>query len=157
MQEWLESEGCEALRLTVHTDYALRVLTYLAAEPERLSSVGEIAEAFEISRNHLVKVAHELGRHGYIETFRGRGGGIRLGRPSHTINVGEVVRKFEPDFDVVECFDRERNTCAIVRECSLKGPLYEAQVAFLAALDRYTIADAVRHSGLTAKLVQLRS
>ena len=71
--------------------------------------------------------------------------------------MGEVVRKFEPDFDVVECFDRERNTCAIARECALKGPLYEAQAAFLAALDRYTIADSVRHSGLVARLVQLRS
>jgi Rrf2 family nitric oxide-sensitive transcriptional repressor len=145
------------MRLAVQTDYALRLLIYLAAHPERLSSVGEVAEAYAISKNHLVKVAHRLGQFGYIETIRGHAGGIRLGRPAHTINVGEVVRRFEPDFQIVECFDHRRNQCAITRECALKGPLYEAQAAFLTALDRYTIADGIAHPALRDHLVALRT
>lgn len=134
------------MRLTLYTDYSLRVLIFLAAKPENeLSTVAEISDAFTISKNHLTKVVHELGKAGFIETVRGRGGGIRLKvRPEH-INVGNVVRKTEDDFQLVECFNRESNQCVLAPVCQLKGVLKEALHAYLAVLDRYTIADFVQN------------
>lgn len=132
------------MQLTLHTDYALRVLMRLAVAPERLATVEEIAGAYEISRAHLVKVVHGLARLGYVETLRGRRGGVRLARPASRIGIGRVVRDTEERFSLVECFDPEARPCRIASACHLRGALREAQEAFLAALDAYTLADLVR-------------
>ena len=128
------------MRLTLYTDYSLRVLIFLAAKPQgELSTVAEISESFTISKNHLTKVVHELGKAGFIETVRGRGGGIRLKVLPEHINVGSVVRKTEDDFQLVECFNRESNQCVLAPVCQLKGVLKEALQAYLSVLERYTI------------------
>lgn len=131
------------MRLTKHTDYALRVLLYLASFPERLVSTEEISRTYGISSHHLVKIVNNLGKHELIEVKRGRQGGIRLARPPEDIVVGHVVRLTESDFHLVECFDKAANTCPIARICTLIRPLREAAEAFLAVLDRYTLADLV--------------
>jgi Rrf2 family nitric oxide-sensitive transcriptional repressor len=126
------------VKLTRYTDYALRVLMHLAARPERLSSIGEIARAYAISQNHLMKVVHDLRKAGYVAAVRGRSGGIRLARPPSEINVGEVVRHTEEGFDLVDC-----GSCIIAPACGLTGVLGEALRAFMHTLDRYTLADLV--------------
>ncbi|MEP0708775.1 MAG: Rrf2 family transcriptional regulator [Parvibaculum sp.] len=138
------------MRLTLHTDYALRLLMHLAVTPGRLVTITEVAEAFAISRNHLVKVAHELGKAGFVETMRGRGGGLRLARPPEKIVIGDVVRAMEEDFRIVECFDREANTCCIAPACRLKRLLRDALDAWASVLDEATLAD------LAAKPAPLR-
>jgi Rrf2 family nitric oxide-sensitive transcriptional repressor len=131
------------MQLTQFTDYSLRTLIYLARLPEPdMATISEIAEYYQISRNHLVKVANSLANHGFIMTTRGKGGGIQLARPPHTIGIGEVVRITEPHMNLVECFDLKVNECRIVRGCFLKAILYEARRAFLSAIDKYTLADA---------------
>ena len=132
------------MRLTVYSDYALRMLIYLAIKTDGLATVGEIAEAYGISKNHLTKVAHELGIRGYVETVRGRGGGLRLGRPAGEIGLGEMVRQTEPDMALVPCFAPVKDDCAIARCCVLKDVLHKAGDAFLAVLDGYTLEDLVR-------------
>lgn len=129
------------MRLTFHTDYALRLLMYLGVRPAALSTIQEIADAYGISKNHLMKIAHELGRAGYVETVRGRGGGLKLARPPEAIGVGDVVRDMEDDFRLVECFDPDSNACAITGACRLKGMLGRALDAYLDVLDEYTLAD----------------
>lgn len=124
------------MRLTRYTDYAMRVLLRLAVQPDEVCSIAEIARAYGISQNHLMKVAHDLGKAGYIESVRGRSGGIRLAQPADRINVGEVVRQTEQGFELVEC-----GTCVIAPACGLTGVLDEALAAFMAVLDRYTLAD----------------
>lgn len=131
------------MRLTFYTDYSLRMLIYLAVDPGERATIQEIAESYNISRNHMMKVAHELGRKGFVETVRGRGGGLQLSRPPEDINLGEVVRAMEDDMRLVECFDLARNQCAITGACRLKGILSEALEAWNALLDRYTLADLV--------------
>lgn len=134
------------MRLTLYTDYSLRVLIFLAAKPKgERSTVTEISESFRISKNHLTKVVHELGKAGFIETVRGRGGGIQLKVSPNLINVGNVVRQTEDDFQLVECFNRESNQCVLAPACQLKGVLQEALHAYLAVLDRYTIEDFVQN------------
>lgn len=127
------------MRLTRYTDYALRALIYLGLHEPRQSSIAEIARAYGISENHLTKVVHQLGRLGLIRTTRGRGGGLRLGRPAAEIVIGTVVRQTEDDLALVECF--ESGACAITASCRLKRALGEALAAFLAVLDGYTLAD----------------
>jgi Rrf2 family nitric oxide-sensitive transcriptional repressor len=134
------------VHLTLHADYSLRVLLYLAARPGRPISTQEVSEAYAISKNHLVRVVQTLGRHGFIEVRPGRTGGILLAREPAEISVGEVFRVAEPDFHLVECFDRERNGCPISPACGLKGVLAEAREAFLAVLDGYTLADLLERS-----------
>lgn len=132
------------VRLTLYTDYSLRVLLYIGAKKRAdLSTIQEIADAYDISKNHLMKVTHELGRLGLVETVRGRGGGIRLAKEPEDIIIGEVVRQTEEDFHLVECFDTENNFCRLSPQCKLKGALYEALQAYLAVLDRYTLADCL--------------
>ena len=130
------------MRLTTYTDYTLRTLIYLALEPERLARIAEIAKAYGISENHLMKVVHQLGVAGYVETIRGKNGGLRLAVRPEAINLGAVVRRVEPDLDVVPCFSPS-GTCRIRPVCALKGVLGDALGAFLAVLDRYTLADLV--------------
>jgi len=130
------------MRLTLYTDYSLRTLIYLGAKEDgELSTIQEISDAYNISKNHLMKVTHQLGLLGYIETIRGRGGGIRLAIDPKTITIGAIVRQTEEDFHLVECFDTENNLCKIAPECQLKGVLNEALQAYLAVLDRYTLDD----------------
>lgn len=125
------------MRLTRYTDYAMRVLLYLASKPDdRLSCIGEIARGYAISQNHLMKVVNDLVRAGYIESVRGRFGGIRLARDAGTINVGQVVRHTEDGFDLVDC-----DGCVIAPACGLTGVLHEATSAFMAVLDSYSLAD----------------
>jgi len=131
------------MQLTLYTDYSLRVLLYLGSNPRRMATITDIAQSYKISRNHLVKVVHNLAMQGFINTTRGRGGGITLARPATEINIGDVVRHTEVNFNLVECFDRERNACPIAAACFLKGALYEAQRAFMTVLDRYTLANVV--------------
>jgi Rrf2 family nitric oxide-sensitive transcriptional repressor len=140
------------MRLTRHTDYALRVLIYLGLRPARLSSIREIADSYGISENHLMKVAHRLGTAGFIETARGRGGGLRLARAADAIGIGDVVRQMEDDLALVECLGAA-NRCRIAGNCVLSGALQEGLAAFLAVLDRYTLADLVRPAPRLARLL----
>ncbi|MDX5365147.1 MAG: Rrf2 family transcriptional regulator [Alphaproteobacteria bacterium] len=143
------------MRLTLHTDYALRLLMHLALAPDRLVTISEVADAYAISRNHLVKVAHELGREGFVETLRGRGGGLRLARPPEDISIGHVVRVMEEDFRIVECFDRNTNTCCIAPACRLKHLLREAMDAWVAVLDGATLADLIARPAPLRRLLAL--
>ena len=129
------------MRLTAFTDYSLRVLLYVAAAPEGRATIAEIARAYGISENHLVKVAHFLGREGLLANTRGRGGGLRLARAAQTINVGAVVRLAEGDDRPAECFDPGTNTCVLAGGCALHGALREALGSFYATLDGYSLAD----------------
>jgi Rrf2 family nitric oxide-sensitive transcriptional repressor len=131
------------VQLTRYSDYSLRVLIYLALHPARLATIEEIARSYDISRAHLMKVVHRLGLSGFVETVRGRGGGLRLARDPSAIRVGEVVRSTEENLDLVECFDPARSRCAIEPACGMRAVLHEAVAAFLAVLDRYTLADLV--------------
>jgi Rrf2 family nitric oxide-sensitive transcriptional repressor len=133
------------MRLKSYTDYALRVLMHLAARPDRLASIGEIARTYRISHNHLMKVVQDLRTVGFLDAVRGRSGGIRLARPATEIRVGDVVRHTEGTFDLVDC-----ESCVIARACSLTGALHEARRAFMAVLDGYSLADLVadRERGL---------
>jgi len=133
------------MRLTVHSDYSLRVLIFLAARRGEMSTIPEIARAYGISRAHLMKVVHELGRLGYVETTRGRHGGLTLGRAPESIRVGEVLRQTEETLALVECFSKASpgDGCRIDGACRLKGALAEAMRAFFGVLDDYTLADIV--------------
>lgn len=133
------------MRLTLHTDYALRMLIYAAMRPDRSCTVNDVAEAYGLSRNHLLKVAQTLREHGFIETVRGRSGGIRLEREPETICVGALVRLIEEDFSLVECMQARGGQCVISPCCELKNMLSEALAAWLAVLDKYTLADIVRN------------
>ena len=128
------------MRLTTYRDYMLRALIRLAVGPRDLTTMTELADSYGISENHLTKVGHQLGVAGYAETVRGQNGGIRLLRRPGDISIGELVRRAEPDFDLVPCL-AESSACAIEPACVLKDALADARDAFLAALKRYTLAD----------------
>ena len=130
------------MRLTNFSDYALRVLMYAATRSDRLITIEETAEVYGISRAHLMKVAPQLTRAGFLKATRGRTGGLALARRPEKIGLGDVVRATEPDFAIVECFTAE-NGCLITPRCRLKGVLKEALTAFVGTLDRYTLADLV--------------
>lgn len=129
------------MRLTSYSDFSLRVLIYLGLKGEKLATIQEIAEAYGISRNHLMKIVHHLGRLGVIETVRGKGGGMRLAKAPRDICVGDIVRETEEDLALVQCFDAAQGICQIDGACRLKGILHEALDSFLAVLDRYTLED----------------
>jgi Rrf2 family nitric oxide-sensitive transcriptional repressor len=141
-----------SMQLTSFTDYGLRSLMYLAACTDRLSSVKEIADYYGISRNHLVKVVHRLAQLGYIETSKGKGGGIRLAWDARKMRMGDLVTALEPSMNIVECFSRNTNTCQITNACQLKHYLYEASRAFIDVLNRYTLADAIKNKTLFPEL-----
>lgn len=140
------------MRLNLQSDYALRLLMHLAANPDRLVRIRDVADRFRISQNHLMKVAFLLGREGLIQTVRGRAGGLRLARKPDSIIVGDVVRRMEGDIHIVECFSNEPGRCLISGACRLKGVLHEALDAFLGVLDRYTLADLAKNPKLHALL-----
>lgn len=139
------------MRLNLQWDYALRMLMHLASSQDRLVTIGEVADRFRISQNHLMKVAYLLGKEGLIQTVRGRSGGLRLARAPESICVGEVVRLMEGDIHIVACF-AAADACLISGACKLKGVLHEALEAFLGVLDRYTIADLTANPKLRALL-----
>jgi len=143
------------MRLTLHTDYALRLLMLLAMEPDKLHTIEEVARRYGISRNHLMKVVQTLAQAGLIDSLRGRGGGLRLGQPAASVNLGAVVRATEDGFALVECFDRARNICIVAPVCGLRSPLEEALQAFLAVLDRYSLADLIRNPGSLRRMRRL--
>lgn len=128
------------MRLTTFTDYSLRILLFVAAFDDRLVTISEIQEKYQISRGHIMKIVNLLSGKGYLEAMRGRSGGIRLGRRLEAITVGEIVRLTEPDFKLTECFGEE-NKCLVSEFCKLPDPLNKALNAFLQTLDDYTLAD----------------
>lgn len=131
------------MRLTTFTDYTLRTLIHLANQHARLSTVAEIAHLHDMSQHHLTKVVHHLGLTGVIRTVRGRNGGIMLARPADEICVGQVVRDSEPDFYMADCFDIANSTCHLAGRCRVQKVLCKATDAFLATLDKVTLADLV--------------
>lgn len=133
------------MQLTSFTDYSLRVLIHLGTHTDALSTVGAIAEEHGISRHHLTRVVHQLGLKGYIETVRGKGGGIRLARRPDQIGIGNVVRDMEPGFELAECFKPGESSCRLLPGCALMPVLAQAGRAFLETLDRYTLADMLPH------------
>jgi Rrf2 family nitric oxide-sensitive transcriptional repressor len=143
------------MKLTEFTDYSLRVLMYLAATPARRTTIAEIAEAFDISQHHLTKVVHFLGKTGWVETLRGKGGGLTLAKDPTEIQLGKVVRGAEGAPRPAECFG-EDGACAIDGACRLKGVLGEAVDAFYDVLDGYTLADITRNRQTLARVLMIR-
>jgi Rrf2 family nitric oxide-sensitive transcriptional repressor len=140
------------MQLTRFSDYALRMLLYLAAHPDRLVSIGEVSTAYRVSSHHMVKVAQLLVNRGLVRGTRGRRGGLRLAVRADEVTLGAVVRMTEPSLDLVECFDRRRNSCPIEPACGLKGTLRQAQQSFLAVLDQHTLAESLPRA---PQLIQL--
>ena len=141
------------MKLTTFTDYSLRVLIYLAAQPADRATIAQIATAFQVSENHLVKVVHFLGKKGWLTNVRGKGGGMELGMPPDAISVGEVVRQTEGLSELAQCFGEADGDCAIAPDCRLRGVLGEAIKAFYAVLDRYTLADLVNNRKQLAQVL----
>jgi Rrf2 family nitric oxide-sensitive transcriptional repressor len=131
------------MRLTLHTDFALRVLIKVALNDGKLTTIKEIAQTFDISKAHLMKVVNDLSRKGYLDTVRGRNGGIRLMRKPNHINIGQVVRDTESQLAVIGCLEH-KGYCPIERVCVLRGALRDATEAFLAVLDAHTLADLIK-------------
>ncbi|MGB5396512.1 MAG: Rrf2 family transcriptional regulator [Gammaproteobacteria bacterium] len=143
------------MRLTTFTDYALRVLIYLGTHSDQRAAVGEIADAYGISRNHLMKVILFLAAEGYVVTMRGKGGGVALKLDPQRIRIGDVVRKAEADSVLVECFSPADSHCRIERSCVLRSAFYKAQQAFYAVLDTYTLADLIVNRKSLHKMLRI--
>ncbi|MCC8418543.1 MAG: Rrf2 family transcriptional regulator [Rickettsia endosymbiont of Glossina mortisans submortisans] len=131
------------MQLTSFTDYGLRSLIYLASKPERVCSVKEISEYYNISLNHLVKVIHRLAQLGYINGSKGKGGGIKLASSPSSMKLGDIIEKLEPNMDIVECFNKNTNSCRITNSCQFKHFIKEASEAFIKTLNNYTLEDAM--------------
>ncbi len=140
------------MQLTVFTDYSLRTLMFLAERRDRISSVREIALHYGISYNHLVKVVHKLAQSGYIESTKGKGGGIRLAVGAEKNRLGDIVRALEPNMNIVECFNQDANTCRVSESCQLKHYLFAAKQAFVESLNRYTLADTCKNPTISKML-----
>jgi len=146
------------MQLTQYTDYSLRVLIYLALNQDRRATISEISGAYDISRNHLVKVVHQLSNNGWITTIRGKSGGMYLAFPPHQINIGTIIRQTEPHMNLLECFDQANDNCVISPVCSLKRTLHQARKAFMDVLDQHTLADAIgNHSADIIRIFEVRS
>lgn len=145
------------MHITRYTDFSLRVLIYLAVqEDDRLATIQEIADSYDISKNHLMKVVHQLNKKGYIETIRGKKGGMRLQMAPEDINIGILVRETEQDLSLVECFT-SKEACAITPVCGVRAMLGEALAAFLGTLEKYTLADVIQdnHRPQLLRLLQI--
>lgn len=140
------------MRLTRYTDYSLRVLIHLALHDERLCSIGEISRTYDVSHNHLMKVVNALAHEGFVETVRGRAGGMRLARPADKISVGDVVRRTEEGFQLAEC-----SGCALSPACGLTGVLAEGMQAMMTVFDSYTIADLLTDRDTMRRLMNRQS
>lgn len=140
-----------AMRLTTLTDFSLRMLMHLALKPDGRATIAEVATAYRVSENHLMKVAHLLGQAGLLKTLRGRGGGLALARPASEITAGQAVRSMEPDMELVPCFGS--GPCVLQPACRLKHRLHRAREAFLAVLDETTIADLVEPDDALRRLL----
>jgi len=143
------------MRLTAFTDYALRTLIYLGLNPERLSTIDDICAAYDIPRNHLTKVVHLLGSSGWVQTVRGKGGGMRLAVAPDHIPLGQVVRLTESDFEMVECFNGATNRCVLSPACRLKSALKQATDAWFAVLDPLTLADVLGNAAGLRRQLQI--
>ncbi len=139
--------------ITRQTDYALRVLLYVAVQEDRMATIQEIADSYGVSKNHLMKVVHKLTKKGYLETVRGKNGGLKLGVKPVAVRIGTLVREMEPDLELVECFSAT-NGCVITPACALKGIFAQGLAAFLGALDQYTLEDVLPEA-CRAQLLQL--
>lgn len=142
------------MRLTVMTDYALRLLIYLGQHPDKLCTIAEVAKTYGISEAHLMKVTHQLGICGWIETVRGKGGGMRLGLTPAQIGVGAVVRDMEADFQLVECFG-PASACVLTGQCVLAGALRGAMDGFLKHLDAFTLGDLLPSTASALRLTDV--
>jgi Rrf2 family nitric oxide-sensitive transcriptional repressor len=148
------------VQLSLHADYALRVLLYLGSHPGEVVATRRISDAYGISKHHLVRVVQTLGEHGYVEMLPGRSGGVRLARDPDTIRLGDVVRVAEPNMRLVECFDRATNTCPIINQCGLKAHLNTALQAFIASLNEHTLGQLLngeRRGALAGVFVKLQT
>jgi len=145
------------MKLTAFTDYSLRVLIYLAADVRRRATIAEIAKAFDVSENHLTKVVHLLGKQGWIDTVRGKGGGMELAKEPENICIGKVVRDTEGVSIPAECFLVDGGHCAISGSCRLKAVLGEAVRAFYSVLDNYTLADITRNRIVLGKILSIHA
>lgn len=145
------------MRLTFFTDYCLRALMYLSQHPDKNCTAREIAENYNISLNHTVKVMHRLSQLGYIESTKGKGGGVKLKKKPKEINIWELVKALEPDFTIVECFSQGHNSCRLISVCGLKSILQEALKSFAETLAKYTIADAIRHPQFLDAVLSIES
>lgn len=143
------------MRLTYHTDYALRLLMLLAVEGSRLHTIAEVAGRYGISRNHMMKVSRTLVEAGFITPVRGRNGGLKLATPAEKINLGKVISVTEDNFNLVECFDAEKNRCVISANCGLRSPLRHALQTFLETLEKYTLQDLITTPGSYKDLKKL--
>ncbi len=143
------------MRLARMTDYAFRLLMYLAQRPERLCTIAEVAAAYDISETHLMKITHQLGQAGWLATTRGKGGGIRLAKPAAEIPLGAVVRSMEPDFFVVECFSTG-SSCMLTGECELTGVMDGALHQFMDYLDARTLADVLPRPASAVKPIRIQ-
>lgn len=146
------------MRLTDYTDYSLRVLLYLTVRRDRLATIQEIADAYGVSKNHLMKIAQRLGELGWIDTVRGRKGGLRLAPQSRGLTIGEIVRETETDFALVACFPHHEGRaggtpCVIEPSCQLKGVFARARDAFLRELDSQTLEQIAEPAGALSTLL----
>lgn len=144
------------MQFTHFTDYSLRTLIYLGALQSRLVTISEVAENYGISQSHLTKVVHQLANRGYIQTTRGKGGGMCLARLPQLINIGDVVRDMEENIDLVECFNTKNQSCPLLPACTLKSVLAEARKNFFDTLDRYTLADLLTNQSSLRKMLELQ-
>jgi Rrf2 family transcriptional regulator, nitric oxide-sensitive transcriptional repressor len=140
------------MKLTAFTDYSLRVLMYLGATGGQRATIAQIAQAYDVSENHLVKVVHFLGKKGWLANVRGKGGGLELAMAPARIKLGDVVRETEGEMLAAECFGDEGGDCCLSPACHLRGVLGQAIAAFYSVLDRHTLADVIDNR---EQLVQL--
>ena len=150
----LHDRGLEIMRLKAFTDYSLRVLIFLAASPARRATIAEIADAFDISENHLMKVCHALGKAGFLANVRGKGGGLELAMMPNAIRLGNVVRITEGPPHPAECFGTD-NACCITAACNLRTVLTEAVQAFYTVLDRKSLEDITRNRNTLSRMLAL--
>jgi len=139
------------MKLTLHTDYALRTLLYLGARPGKVVPASEISDSYGISSNHLAKVVQTLSRLGLVKTHRGVTGGIEMAKRPGDVRLGDIVMLTEPDMNLLECFDPKTNTCRIIGPCKLRPVLQEASSAFVEVLNRYTLADMLSNADELAR------
>jgi len=144
------------MKFTQFTDYSLRTLIYLGAQQTVLVTISDVAESYGIAQNHLTKVVHQLASRGYIQTTRGKGGGMRLARSPQFINIGDVVRDMEDNIDLVECFNSKNQSCPLLPACILKSVLTEARKNFFDTLDRYTLADLLTNPTSLRQQLELK-